>query len=188
MLMILQNALQFIVLTAIDLYAFILILRFMLALSNASHNNPVTQFVIQLTGFIVRPIRKIIPNIYRVETASLILTILLEMLRFYVFALFTTGTPHVAGIAIVASGVTLGLIIQVFFYAIILQVLVSWLKPTSPYNMALRQFTSPILNPLQRIVPLIAGFDITPLLGLIFLNLMIIVLVDPIKQFGLTLW
>ena len=57
--------------------------------------------------------------------------------------------------------------------AILLRVLFSWINP-APGNQLVRliyQITDPILEPLRRYVPPLAGMDITPIVAVVLLEL-----------------
>jgi YggT family protein len=94
------------------------------------------------------------------------------------------GIFNFSGVLILAVGDTLKLVIQTFFYAILLQVVLSWVQPASNANYVLMQFTSPIMRPLHRIVPNVGGFDITPIPALLLLQLLQIVIVSPVMSMG----
>ena len=94
------------------------------------------------------------------------------------------GVFNFAGVLLLAVGDTLKLIIQTFFYAILVQVILTWVQPNSSANYLLMQFTSPIMRPLHRIIPNVGGFDITPIPALLLLQLLQIVVVTPVIAMG----
>ena len=63
------------------------------------------------------------------------------------------------------------MLIEIFFYGIIIQVILSWIQPAAPINRVLLQIISPLMRPIQKLIPLIGGFDISPIPALIFLLL-----------------
>jgi YggT family protein len=75
----------------------------------------------------------------------------------------------------------------VFFYAIVLQAILSWMQPYSDVNRLLALFTSPIMRPLHRVIPTVGGFDITPIPALILLQLLIMLCADPLMSTGMRL-
>jgi YggT family protein len=180
-----RAALLFLINTVFDLYLFILVVRIILAWVGANYFDPVTQFIIKCTDFIVKPLRRLIPNFRRVETASIVLLLLIEIIKFLLVSLLSFGFPHLLGLFILAIGDSLKLILLTFFYAILLQAILSWIQPNAPMNRVLYQFTSPIMGPLHRVIPPIGGIDISPIPALIILQLLIIILVNPLMGFGL---
>jgi YggT family protein len=181
----LSSGLLFLTTTIIDLYLFVLVIRLMLAFVGANYFNPLTQGIIKVTDFIIKPMRRFIPNVRRIEVSTLVLIIFLEMCKFFFIALFSMGVPNIIGLFILAIGGTTKLLIDAMFYAILFQAILSFIQPMSPINYLLQQFTSPIMRPIQRFVPPIGGFDISPIPAMIGLQLLTILLVNPIMSAGL---
>ena len=179
-----SEGMLFLVNTLFDIYLFILIVRVILGYVRSDYFNPITQFVVRMTDFIVKPLRRIIPNFHGVELSSVLLIILLELIKFLLISALTFGLPNIGGLIILAFGDMLAMFIRVFIYAIILQAIISWVQPQSPINYTLYQFTSPIMRPFQRLIPPIGGFDISPIPAIIVLQLLIIILVNPIMELG----
>lgn len=180
-----RAAFLFLISTVFDLFLFVLIIRLILAWVRANYYQPITQFVVKCTDFLVQPLRKVVPNYKQLETATLILIFLVEIIKFSLISLLTLGLFRLNGLFILAFADVLKLIIQVFFYGIIAQAILSWFMPYSPYQATLTQFTSPIMRPFQRLVPPVGGFDISPIPALIILQLLIIILVNPLTSFGI---
>jgi YggT family protein len=90
----------------------------------------------------------------------------------------------VLGLLLLSMGDAIKLLLEVFFYAILVQALLSWIQPGSPINYVLYQFTAPILRPFQRFIPTINGIDISAIPALITLQFLIIILVSPLMAAG----
>ena len=78
----LQDGLVFLISTLFDLYLFILVVRLILVWVGVNYYDPITQFLVKMTNFIVKPLRHIIPNIGKLETATLVIIILMEAIKF----------------------------------------------------------------------------------------------------------
>lgn len=183
----LRAALLFLVNTLFDLYLFALAVRLILVWVHASYLDPITQFISRITDFIIVPLRRIIPNIRRLETATVLIILLLEIIKFALISALSFGFPNIFGLMLMAFADSLKLLIQTFFYAILLQAILSFIQPHSPINRILLQFNSPIMAPLQRLIPPINGIDITPIPALLILQLLLIVLVNPLFASALAL-
>lgn len=183
----LDSALLFLINTVFSLYLFVLIVRFLLVFVGANYFDPITQFIIKLTNFIVKPLRKVVPNIKRVETSTLLLIIVLEVIKFFLISILSFGLPNIGGLLILALSDGLKLFIETFFYAILLQAILSWIQPYSPINKTLYQITSPLMDPIRRVVPLVGGVDISPIPALILLQLLLILLINPFMKLGLSI-
>ena len=180
----LQTALIFLISTLFDLYLFVLIIRLVLAWVRSHYYDPLTQFVVKLTQFLVNPLRRIIPNIGRLETACLVIIIAFVMIKFFIISMLSFGTVNPLGLFIMTAADTLRLLIQTFFYAILFQCILSFVQPQSPINYTLQQFTAPIMRPIRRWIPLIAGIDISPIPAIIGLQLLLMLIVQPLMMWG----
>ena len=183
----LQEGLVFLIRTVIDLYLFVLIIRFLLAAVHADYFNPLTQLAARLSNPIILPVRKIIPNIYRLELSSLVMIYMINMLKFIVIALLSSMAINIGGLLVIALGDMLHLFLQAMTVALFLYVILSWVQPFSPIQRALQQIVSPLVSPFQRIMPPVAGFDLSIIPAFIVLQLIGIVLINPIIQWGMML-
>ncbi len=181
----LNDALLFIINTVFSLYLFILVVRVLLAFAGANYFDPVTQFVARCTNFVVRPLRRIIPNYRGIEISTLLLIILIELVKFtLILSLASSGTFSLIGLLLIAFADTLKLFLQTLFYAIILQAILSWVQPHSPLNLILYRINAPLMRPIQRLVPTIGGIDISPIPAMMLLQLLIILIVNPMMAAG----
>lgn len=181
----LRSTLIFLISTLFDIYLFILIIRVILVYVESDYYNPVTQFIVKATSFIIKPLRHYIPDYHRIELASVALILVLELIKFLIISILSFGFPNnIIGLIIIVFGDTIKLTIETFFYTILLQAILSWIQPGGSINRDLERLTSPILRPLQRFIPPISGLDITPLIALVILQLIIILFVNKIIFLG----
>ncbi len=187
MLQPLQNAELFLVSTFFDFVLIIFMLRFLLAFVRADFYNPITQFVVKCTKRIINPLKKIIPNYRNIELSTLLIIIVLDLLKFFLISAIAVGLPkHTVGILIMAFADTFKLLLNTLFFAILLQAILSFIQQGySPVSRVLQQVTGPLLRPFQRIMPLVGGFDLSPLPVLVILQLLIILVVEPLLQLGM---
>jgi YggT family protein len=167
----------FLISTLFDMYILVLVIRLLLAYASANYFNPITQVIIKLTSPLVNPLRKIIPNYFRIEFSTLLLIFVFLLIKITLLSLLTVGMLKPLDLLILALFATIKFILQTLFYAILLQAILSWF-PTgySEASQILEQVTSPILKPIRRIIPPIQGMDISPIPALIILQLVIILL------------
>jgi len=163
--------------TVFDLYLIILSIRLILAWEHASAINPIVLFIINVTQPIIGRCRRILPNIGRFELATLFVIVILEILKFSVVSVFFMPQfPSILLLLLFGLTGTLRLILNTFFFAVMINAVLSWIHVgITPITQVFAQLSAPILRPLRRIVPPIAGFDITPIPALIILQLLIIV-------------
>ena len=180
-----NSALEFLINTIFDLYLFVLVVRMILVWVGANYFDPITQFIVKITDVIVRPTRRLLPTVRGIEIASIVIALLLNIIKFTLISLLSFGMPNLIGIIILSCGDLLQVVLQVFFYAILIQAILSWVQPQSPVNRLLYQITGPIMRPLHRIIPLVGGVDITPIPALIILQLLMMLITSPIMRMGL---
>lgn len=153
----------------IGFFTFALLLRFYMQAFRVSFRNQVGAFVVQLTNGLVMPVRKILPGLLGLDLASLLLAYLLQVaLLFAVFAL--RGGLGADLFALIFWGALLAILrisIYLLIGALVIQAVLSWVNPYSPLAGPLAQFTRPFTGPIRRVVPPIAGIDLSPLIALL---------------------
>lgn len=170
------NALHFLISTIFHFLTLIFLLRFLMQAIKAPFNNPVGQMVIALTDFAVKPLRRFIPSWKKLDLSTLLLAFIVQcLLQVALLWLLPTqilaNTPIWSIIVVKALlGVIRG-IVDIFFYAIILQVILSWVNPNTLIAPFLHTLTRPILVPIQKIIPAFNGIDLSPLIAIILLQM-----------------
>lgn len=179
-----RATLLFVISTLFDLYLFILIIRVVLASVGADYFHPFTQLIIKMSDIFIRPMKKIFTKPAALQSASIALIILIGTLKFFLVSLINARFPYLPGLFVLAIGDSIKLILLAFFYGILIQVVLSWVQPFSPMNRILTQFISPIMTPIQRIIPPIGGIDISPIPAMMLLQATSILIVNPLMSVG----
>jgi YggT family protein len=182
------NAMEFVLGTILGLLTIAFLLRCYLQLTGAPFHNPLSQFVVAVTNFAVRPVRRLVPAIGWLDTASLLLAFLTQLLlqlailwlRDFPF-LVADSQVYGAILGLAALGI-IKLTLYILLYAVILQALMSWINPHTPIAPILDSLTRPLLRPLRRRMPLMGGVDLSPLVVFIFIELLLMLLVSPLEQ------
>lgn len=169
------EALIYIIQTLGSLYLLIVLLRFILQLVRADFYNPLSQFIVKATQPLLTPLRRIIPGFAGLDLASLILAILVQLLLMIVtLTLMGINVGGVIAQLLVWSmiGVT-SLFLKVFFFALIISVILSWVAPGSynPGAQLVNQICEPLLAPFRKLLPNLGGLDISPIFAFITINL-----------------
>lgn len=177
--------LMYLIRAVLFLFSLALVLRFTLQAVRADFYNPFSQAIIKITDPLIRPSRRVIPAIGGVDIASLLLALVTIAGYLYVPVLFAGLSASPAAILIGACLSLIDLFLEVFFWALIAVVVISWLtllNVASPGNLnplvrLLDDITRPLLEPIRRVLPPVGGFDFSVLvaLGVIFVlqNLLI---------------
>nr|WP_019915224.1 MULTISPECIES: YggT family protein [unclassified Methylophilus] len=169
--MMLQNMTTFLLNAAFGMLTFLLVLRFLMQWTRTSFQNPLGQMTMALTDFMVKPARKLIRPIKQWDLSTLLLALLMQIILFALLALLTGAPASPLFWVWQAVFGVLGQMVDVFFYAILLMAILSWVNPYSPIYGVLNQLSAPILEPLRRILPPIQGFDFSALVALILLQM-----------------
>lgn len=174
----------FLIDTCFSLYLFALMLRFLFQWSGADYQNPLSQFLIRITHPPLKILRRLIPAFGRVDTAALALMLTLQMLSDSLISLIQGGVPTIGFVAIWSLSQLLELVLNVYFYAILIRAVLSWIGPTS-YNPAvslLYSLTEPLLQYSRRLLPASGGMDFSPIIPIIGIQLAKMMLLPPLQQ------
>ncbi|UCC57171.1 MAG: YggT family protein [Gammaproteobacteria bacterium] len=168
------NPIEFLISTLFSLYILAVMLRFLLGLVRADFYNPVSQFLVRITNPVLVPLRKVIPSVGKIDIPAILLMIVLQIISLTLIFLLRGGGVPVSAVIIISLAQLVSLAINVFFFAIIIQVILSWVNPGTynPVTGLLYSLTGPILRPIQQLLPPIAGIDLSPLFALIGLQVL----------------
>ena len=147
------------------------LLRLYMQWQRVPFGNPVGQVVFALSDWLILPLRKVIPPLGRIDTASLLAAALVQLLQYLVlWLLLGAGSgllwlPWLAlcGLARVALTGMTGIILV---YTVL-----SWVQTRSALSEVLQRLSEPLLRPLRRVIPLVGGVDFAPLVLLVLLHL-----------------
>jgi YggT family protein len=171
------QALVFVVNAVAQLYLFVLLLRILLPWLGADYRNPITQAILKITSPVVVPLRRIIPPVGRVDTATVLVAFIIQYLLILLILLIFGRTAGIGEIALTAVVDLVLLTLRLFVFAIIIRVILSWISPGG-YNPALaiiHALTDRVLRPFRRIIPPLGGLDLSPLLAIILITAVTII-------------
>jgi len=163
-------------------YIFVVMLRFLLQTVRADFYNPISQFTVKATTPVLRPLRRVIPGIGGIDIASIILMLILLTIQQTLIMLVKGSELHPLLAFAQAIPELVGLFINFFLFAVLIQVILSWVSPGN-YNPAialLNKLTDPILRPARRLIPSMGGLDLSPMVVMIGLTLLKMLLIPPI--------
>jgi YggT family protein len=178
-----MSALIFIVDTLLSLVLFVFLARLLLQWARADFRNPIAQAIVRLTNPVILPLRRILPPIGKVDTASVVAVVLVAIIKVGILlALRGFGSP---GVQLWVQSVAVELIealLRTYFYAILLYALLSLIAPGgySPLQSVLASVCEPVLRPFRRLIPPIAGIDLSPLWAVIAIQAILLLLPSAI--------
>ncbi|MCV4158733.1 YggT family protein [Pseudomonas aeruginosa] len=171
----LNTAAIYILQTLGSLYLLIVLLRFILQLVRADFYNPLSQFIVRATKPLLNPLRRIIPGFGGIDLASLVLAILIQLvLMILILMLMGYGVGGFIMQLLIWSIIAVtSLFLKVFFFALIISVILSWVAPGSynPGAQLVNQICEPLLMPFRKLLPNLGGLDISPIFAFLALKL-----------------
>lgn len=172
------QALYFIIKTLAQLFLLLLLLRFWLPLLRADFRNPVAQGILRFTSPLVVPLRRILPSLGRLDTATVLIAFVVQFLIVVVLLAITNRMAGPLPIAIVSLIELATLSLNLFFFVILVRVILSWIAPGNynPVTALIATLSEPILRPFRRLIPSIGGLDISPIFAIVLLQGLVIFL------------
>ena len=157
------------------LYLLIVLLRYILQLVRADFYNPLSQFIVRATKPLLNPLRRIIPGFGGIDLASLVLAILIQLvLMILILMLMGYGVGGFIMQLLIWSIIAVtSLFLKVFFFALIISVILSWVAPGSynPGAQLVNQICEPLLMPFRKLLPNLGGLDLSPIFAFLALKL-----------------
>lgn len=174
-----MQAVFFVIDAVVSFFCTLLLLRFMMQMARVSFAGQLGDFVIKLTNWAVKPLRRIVPGVAGVDWASLIAALWLQLLLAgLVLSLASSGLAAdgfgmLLMILMLAVRGLIRLAIYIMMGAVILQAVLSWINPYSPIAGPVGQLVRPLLDPLRRFIPTISGIDLSPLVAILLLQVVL---------------
>lgn len=162
--------------TAAAVFGAALLLRLYMNWAGMPSRNPLAQFVFALTDWVVRPLRRVVPAAGRFDTASLVAVLILALVTLALADLVMTGLVYWDRALIRTPVTVLRWALNLVFWMTIIYAVLSWVNPHAPIAPAISMLLRPFLAPFQRIIPLVGGFDLSPLALIVVVNILLLIL------------
>lgn len=164
----------FLVKTLIDIYVMILLMRVWMQWARCDFYNPFSQFIVKASQPIIQPLRRVIPSIGPIDTASVLVAYLLLTIKMPILVV-VNGLPlqftpffFILGLAglLKAAGMLL-------FYVLLIRAIMSWIsRGQGLMDYVLYQLTEPLMAPLRRVIPAFGGLDFSVMIIILVLYLL----------------
>ncbi|MCK9529270.1 MAG: YggT family protein [Gammaproteobacteria bacterium] len=179
----LATPLAFLINTLFQLYIIAVLLRFLLQWARASFYNPLSQFLVKVTNPALKPLRRIIPGLAGLDLAAVVLMLVLQMVALGLIAALNGFAIGPGTLFLLAVAELVELTVYVFIFSILIEALLSWVNPGryNPMADALHSLNDPILRPIRRVVPPVSGFDLSPLVAIIGLQVLLMLIMPPLR-------
>lgn len=172
------RALTYLVSTLFDLYIMSVLLRLILQWVRADFYNPLSQFLVRITSPLLVPLRRLIPSIGRLDTAAVVLVLILEIANLVIITSINGLTLAWAQLLGLAITKLLMAVLWLYFFLILAVVILSWVggRARHPLIPLMYQLTDPVLRPIRKLLPTVGGFDLSPLFAIIAIRFLILLL------------
>jgi len=176
-----SGALAFLLQTLGNLFVIAVLLRFMMQLFRVPFRNPFAEFIVAITDFAVKPLRRLVPGLFGLDWACVLLALLVEVavvvatywLNGYPFAL---AGSSVWTVMLGLGGVRLlSLTVYLIIGLTLVRAVLSWVNANTPLVPVVYALSEPFLRPLRRFIPMISNVDLTPLVLFILCQLVLMV-------------
>jgi YggT family protein len=166
----------FLVDTVASFFVFMLLARFHFQWLRVPFRNPIGEFVLATTNWLVVPVRRIVPGLAGLDLATLLLAWLVQALGLWAQVGILGSEPAPLTIGVVALVDLVRYSLYILIFAVIVQAVLSWVNPYTPLAPAFDAMVRPFVRPLRRFVPPIGNVDVTPLILLVIVYVLLIVL------------
>lgn len=172
------TAIVFLLNIFVGLYLLLILLRLFLPLVGANFHNPLAQGILKATSPLVVPVRRILPPIGPVDTATVVVAFGIQYLLLWLLGLIQGQHLDILTLTVASAFALLFTIIRLFTYAIIIRIIISWISPGN-YNPAIEliaSLTEPVIRPFRKLLPPLGGFDLSAFIALVALGVVAILL------------
>ncbi|MDQ5770121.1 YggT family protein [Thiothrix subterranea] len=179
----LQNIGILLVEVLFSFYIGAILIRFLLALSRANFYNPLSQSLVKITNPVLVPLRRMIPAIGKLDTASIVLALSLKIIQTLLLVALQGSEANLPVVFVYAIIDLLRTVIYIYIAALIIQAVLSWVGNSqgNPLADLLHSLTEPLLRPVRQFVPVVGMMDFAPMVAMLLLYIVLIVL----QSFGL---
>lgn len=184
----LNNAILFLLQTLLGLLTLAFLLRFYFQLTKVSFQNQAAQVIVTLTNFAVKPMRRLVPSLGKLDLSTLLLAYITQLalalgtLWLKGFPLLLAGNSIWVAILAVALIGIVSMSITIFLYAVLIQAILSWVNPHTPIAPILNNLTYPILHILRKYIPTAGNIDLSPLIFIIAAQLLLTTILIPLEN------
>ena len=138
--------------------------------------NPLAKFIFALTDWLVLPLRRVSPAVGRWDLASLVGAFLVQLAQFLILWALTGMGANLVSVVVMAAFGLVRMAISGMTGLVIIYAILSWVQTQSVAADFVERLVMPLLIPIRRVVPLIGGLDLSPLVLLVLLQVLGIVL------------
>ena len=122
----------FLIDTIVSFLVFLLLARFHFQWLRVPFRNPMGEFLLATTSWLVLPARRVIPGLAGLDLATLLLAWVLQALGLWAQASIMGSEPGALALAAVAGVDLVRYSLYILVFAVFVQVAISWVNPDAP--------------------------------------------------------
>jgi YggT family protein len=174
----------FLIDTFVSLYILAVVIRFLLQWTRADFYNPISQFLVKITHPPLKILRRFVPSIGKIDTASIVLALTLQIASDFSILMLKGVSVSISALIILSFTQLISLLINIFVFAVFARAILSWFDPNghNPASSLLHHLTEPLLGLCRKVIPDLGGMDLSPLLALVALQLAKMMLLPPLNE------
>jgi YggT family protein len=178
------EAFFFLLSSLIKLYLMVILLRIWLQSAKADFYNPFSQFVVKATNPVIIPLRRFLPSLGPVDTASWIFAFGICVVHVAIVQLLQLGQVIYVYLPLSALVLLITEALQLAFWILVIRALLSWFSQgRNPMELVMHQLTEPLLRPVRRVIPVMGGLDLSLLVVLLGIQFIQILLTNMLRGF-----
>ncbi len=178
------EAFFFLISSLLKLYLMVVILRIWLQSARADFYNPFSQFIVKATNPVVLPLRRLLPSLGPIDSASLIFAFAICLLHVMLVQLVQLGQLLYVYLPLSALVLLVTETLQLAFWILVIRALLSWFSQgRNPMELVMHQLTEPLLRPVRRVIPAMGGLDLSLLVVLLGIQFIQILLSNMLRGF-----
>lgn len=181
----LAEALSFLIDALVQPFAAVLLFRFHAVWLHAPMRNPIGEFLMALTDFIVLRVRRLVPSVWGLDSSTLLLAFVVEFIYLSTL-LWVQGYPYdsfpLPGLLAWTAVKLLKISIYLLIATLLAEAILSWVNPHTPLGPMLSAVNRPFVQPLRRLIPPVGNVDLSVLVLFLICQLVLIVPVGGLEQ------
>ena len=178
------EAFFFLLSSLLKLYLMVVLLRIWLQSAKADFYNPFSQFVVKATNPVIITLRRFLPSLGPIDTASLVFAFAICVLHVVIVQVLQLGQvlyiylPLSALVLLITEG------LQLMFWILVIRAILSWFSQgRNPMELVMHQLTEPLLRPVRKVIPVMGGLDLSLLVVLLGIQFIQILLTNMLRGF-----
>lgn len=162
-------------------FLFILIVRFIVKFIKVDWTHPMVAMVYRFSDPVITPLQKFFKDFGAMEAATLLLIYCITLIKIMLNLLIASQLPGSSAVLLWALIDVASQFVNFYVFTLLALLLLTWLNNLrfATVLVLLGQITAPLLKPLRKVVPLVRGFDLSPLVAILILFVIQIVMIEP---------